>query len=313
MRNVLKNSDEVAHFWANAVQESGRAASSSFDGGVLYSYSAIIAIRVTPSVAIFTGGSYSVTTSKHTSRARGAFYGIGRTSVSAPRRLDARSTPASVRAAWQEKIEELAVDYRLQTRKPSKAKALRALNETVKKANALNAACDLPLFEEVPGDADVEAYVLSIAAKREEATRLHRIAVEEREARALEEARENIEKWKAGEDVSPFGFSRFRSVVGDLLRVSPYMREDDEVSKDITTQVVETSQRVEVPLSHVVTQAPLLMRLVRSGKVWETNGRTIHLGHFKVDRIDADGTLHAGCHVFKREELERFASVLGVE
>lgn len=185
MRNVLKNSDEVAHFWANAVQESGRSANSSFEGGVLYSYAAVIAIRFDlpkGPVVIFTGGSYSVTTSKHTSTARGAFYGIGRTSVHAPGRLDVRSTPASVRAAWQEKIEELAVAYRLQTRKPSKAKALRALNTAVTTANDLCLVFDLALFDAVPGDAEVEAYVLSIAAKREDAMRLHRIAVEERES-----------------------------------------------------------------------------------------------------------------------------------
>lgn len=307
MRNVLKNSDEVAHFWANAVQASGRAASSSFDGGVLYSYSAVIAVRFERPkgpVAIFTGGSYSITTSKHTSTALGAFYGVNRTSVRAPGRITRASTPESVRASWKEKIENLAVEYRAQTRRPSKAKSLRILGEAITAANELCAAFGLPLFEAIPTDAEVEAYVASIAASREEALRLAKIAREERDAADLAEATERIEAWKAGEDASTWGFYAFRSKIGDLLRV-----QQAEPGEEPTT--VETSQGVTVPLSHVVAQAPLLMRLVRSGKVWETNGHTIHLGHFKVDRIDADGTLHAGCHVFKREELERFAAVLG--
>lgn len=43
------------------------------------------------------------------------------------------------------------------------------------------------------------------------------------------------------------------------------------------------------------------------GKNWRTNGHTLHLGHYKIDRIMPDGTVYAGCHIVKWAEIERIA------
>jgi hypothetical protein len=53
------------------------------------------------------------------------------------------------------------------------------------------------------------------------------------------------------------------------------------------------------------------IRKVReSGQEYIRNGHTIHLGHYVIDRIEPDGTVHAGCHVVRWEEIERISSQL---
>lgn len=45
-------------------------------------------------------------------------------------------------------------------------------------------------------------------------------------------------------------------------------------------------------------------------KDWRTNGHTLHLGHYKIDRVTGDGTVYAGCHIVKWSEIERIAGQL---
>jgi len=39
--------------------------------------------------------------------------------------------------------------------------------------------------------------------------------------------------------------------------------------------------------------------------IWQKNGHSIHLGSYQIDRVMCDGTIHAGCHNVKWEEIER--------
>jgi hypothetical protein len=43
-----------------------------------------------------------------------------------------------------------------------------------------------------------------------------------------------------------------------------------------------------------------------------SNGHSIRLGNYAIDRIEPDGTVHAGCHVVRWEEIERIAPELSV-
>jgi len=51
-------------------------------------------------------------------------------------------------------------------------------------------------------------------------------------------------------------------------------------------------------------------RVRESGQEYVHNGHTIHLGHYVIDRIEPDGTVHAGCHVVEWQEIERIAQQL---
>jgi len=51
-------------------------------------------------------------------------------------------------------------------------------------------------------------------------------------------------------------------------------------------------------------------RVRESDQQYVHSGHTIHLGHYAIDRIEPDGTVHAGCHVVKWEEIERITPQL---
>jgi hypothetical protein len=83
---------------------------------------------------------------------------------------------------------------------------------------------------------------------------------------------------------------------------------------------IETSQGARVP----VAVAPMVWNLVQRARTilaaeggdaarWARNGtRRIQIGDYPLDRIDADGTLHAGCHVIPYSELSAMARELGL-
>jgi hypothetical protein len=77
MRNILSNHSEVAHYWANDVQEKGEGCNMFFTNRTIYSYgyhfpiAKKINIRGTELI-LFTTSSYSVSTAKHISITRQA-------------------------------------------------------------------------------------------------------------------------------------------------------------------------------------------------------------------------------------------------
>lgn len=96
------------------------------------------------------------------------------------------------------------------------------------------------------------------------------------------------------------GWRNGRSVYGEsvMLRVN-----GDEI---------ETSMGARIPASH----APRLWRVIErcrdTGIPYQHNGHTEHAGDYRVDSIDADGTLRAGCHVIPYSELAGMARKLGL-
>jgi hypothetical protein len=74
--------------------------------------------------------------------------------------------------------------------------------------------------------------------------------------------------------------------------------------------MVETSRGAQVPVSHALRGLRFVRAIVARGEAFQTNGKTFHLGHYKIDRIETDGTLTAGCHVIPYSEIERIAPEL---
>ena len=73
---------------------------------------------------------------------------------------------------------------------------------------------------------------------------------------------------------------------------------------------VETSRGARVPVS--MPSEPLRSSAPSgaSGQEFVTNGHTFHIGEYRIDRVEANGTLHAGCHVISYPEIERIAPEL---
>lgn len=114
-------------------------------------------------------------------------------------------------------------------------------------------------------------------------------------ARRFEKEKEKREAWLAG---YPGFWNGSDSKGGALLRV--------------IGDNVETSHGANVPLAHAIKAFAFIKLVAERGKKWERNGKTVRVGHFQVDRIEANGDIKAGCHFIQFSELNRIAAAIGV-
>ena len=70
---------------------------------------------------------------------------------------------------------------------------------------------------------------------------------------------------------------------------------------------LQTSRGAECPFAHAIRAYRMAQHCRANATAWETNGHKIPVGLFTVDRIDANGTLHAGCHAIAYEAMTRLA------
>jgi hypothetical protein len=98
----------------------------------------------------------------------------------------------------------------------------------------------------------------------------------------------------------------WRNGIGDSWAL-PY---DVPTMLRINGDEIETSKGAKVPMSHAKRALTLVRAVISRGESWQTNGHTCHVGNYKLDRIETDGTLKAGCHVIARNEWELIAPAL---
>lgn len=118
---------------------------------------------------------------------------------------------------------------------------------------------------------------------------------------------ESLEAWRNGMKSNP---PRSQSDDGGV-----YLRAI-RVTRDNTGAIcagdLQTSQGAEVPLVHALRVFRFLKLCRAKGEAWRTNGRTIRVGHFRVDEVQPDGSFRAGCHFIPWREVEALALRLGV-
>jgi hypothetical protein len=153
----------------------------------------------------------------------------------------------------------------------------------------------LPAFPKIP---KFDAQRVADARARRahlDATKAEREA--KRNAEALKRAEADIAAWKRGESVTPsWGWNRLTPYA--LLRV---VRNPE----DRSTFICETSQGVHVPISGNLGAARLLRFLESckaSGRTYQRNGHTEHIGQFTVASFDGS-ILAAGCHRIEWSEV----------
>lgn len=315
MRNEM-----VAHVWAAQSKPQGRSGNGniSFSGPVLYSYSTAIAELVTLAdgrvVALLSVEQYSNTTAQHIGDARMAVRHLPRFEVRflpsaagrAPRvpygecvhaaniedyrqriaALLARARRARSNGPWlTEQAESLAAEAVAYARAfglpvPDAAEgiegALAALAPVIAEARERQAQANARRAEEM-------------ARRAEERAKAEALAAEEREARLAE--------WKAGAAIYP---PRTDTCA---VRVAPH-----------DSAVLETSWGAEVPLAAAVLVFRMADKARREGRAVDfARGEGPRIGpHFRLDRVDADGTIRAGCHVIRFEDAEPVARSLGI-
>lgn len=96
---------------------------------------------------------------------------------------------------------------------------------------------------------------------------------------------------------------------GAMLKAVNVTRDD---SGAVTGGTLQTSQGAEVPLTHAIRAFRFLKLCRDAGREWRANGKTLPVGHFRIDSIDAAGNFRAGCHRINWPEVERVAAALGL-
>lgn len=304
MRNVVP-STEVAHLWAHQAQESARTSTRNFyfEGDTIYSYGYHfpIARHVTnrrgAKGILFVDHTYSHTTSSHIADVHRAIRGHEATVVYVPKVPGETWSASELTRGTLKDYDKRVAEAKGECFGPTgRFRPLKwgELSLLIGQANAF-AEFFLSKRRWTLPETDAIRDIVEASRAREAraaATREKKAAIAH--AEYLVKAAAELELWKAGEA----GYSRF------------YTFRDLPIALRVKDNEVETSLGARVPIDH----ARLALRVVRlcrdTQTPYERNGRTVHIGHYVIDSIDAQGNLRAGCHSITIDEIERIAPLL---
>lgn len=314
MKHVF-DTDEIAHLWAHQTQSDARNKQGNFyfEGPVIFSYESHF-----PIAAFVPGGGryrgvkaivinndrWSVTTSKHQSLVRRAI----------PQEIPTFDigdyVPWDV-AYWGRYHKEILKQYHERitswTETAGKCRSARIFADSMSNVErtiaegrryveffALKSKVGkLGVFEDL-----LESSQAEVRAKIREMDEREKAAAAERWRKLKKLALKGIECWRRWEEVpveirsATNGYLRSLTH-GDLLRVHP------------TDGNIYTSRGVNFPIAHGALALKVIDKVRESGVEWVPNGKTIHLGHYQVDKIEPNGNVKAGCHYVEWEEIER--------
>jgi len=295
------NSGEVPHLWFHKVQSSAKNGNGSlyFQGDTIFSYGSHFPIARhvqsgKKSAVIFTTRDYSVTTSGHKIAVRSAIPAEGTTVFYVPNiftcdQYAGNDHPANMKS-YVERVEQALAKCARARQSYSKEwehqHAINLRNEAREYAKFFK--LPLPKIAPVP---PLDSEGLAKIKAKEAIKSAEKAAKEKaRKAELVRQEQEQAEKWRAG----LYNGSLYNTPI--MLRIS-----GDEV---------ETSRGARIPIPHAIRALKFVREVVKRGEAFQTNGHTFHVGHYKIDRIETDGTLHAGCHVISYAEIERLAPEL---
>jgi hypothetical protein len=294
MRTVF-DSGMVAHVWAQQTQEYGKNKQGNlyFRRDTIYSYGEHFPIaRIVPRphgqrVVYLTTRTYSNTTSGHVGAVRAALRDEDMVFHLPPHAWD------DGKAA----LKDYATRIEAETLTASRARTQQAwkieqAHATVTEANAYAKAHKLTTrFLTTFTETDLrEARERARIADAEKAA-----ARKRRDAAQAAHDAERLARWLAGEGD---GWSNFH---GGPVRLR------------IKGEEIQTTLGARVPVAHAARVWKLVRACVTTGRVYQRNGHTEHVGEFAIDRVAEDGTLTAGCHTVEYAELARIAGLLGLE
>jgi hypothetical protein len=340
-KSVVSN-HMVAHIWAQRTQDSARSHNGNFhfERDTIYSYRTPIGRLVdsaTGLVALVTCETFSMTTScKHMNPiARALDYGrfipvfyvpfIASGGRGAGRHIAWGASESEVAAANLKHIENCYYETRQQLlrsrdSKPYALESLRASYET-RQQFALAFALDYTTRDVDADIREIEERWNALEAKRNDPAYVakcerERARKEERElakhAAAVADYRAKLEDWRNGTldhmpslYVTGMSWRKARDFQARIV--------DQDILLRVRGENVETSRGASVPVEHAKRLWRAIKACHATGKAWEPNGHAMPVGHFKVDRIEANGDMRAGCHFIKFAELQRMSFALGLE
>ena len=292
--------DMVAHLWAHKAQDSAAIAATAI------SISTATPSTVTAHTSqllntskqsagravLFTTRDYSVTTSGHMWTVLGACKHLTVFHVEDPTATDRKAQFVE----YRQRCVELARKYsRARSNKPW---ILDSLRDVVDEANRFAQFFGLRSRLSMPTDLSAMEAECRAVEKRE------------RVRKQREETRRQRE-WEAQEGGS----------YGPGLTSGPTMAQSTVGHSAVMTCRFGCESRAtncrplrgaRVPLDHAIKAFRTIKRLRERGQAYQRNGHTIHLGQFALDAIDALGNVRAGCHNVTWDEIERVATIAGV-
>ena len=291
---------QVAHIWAqrNPEQVDGRSGGRSnlyFEGDTIYSYGGHFPIATfieNGKFVLFTNDGYSSTTAKHKGYVARALFGRDVTVLYVDGNPLASRMKRSLQRLVIMKNGQLQVDLELGKAQRARLNTQDHLYEAERIARDFNHYAEHVRIKTrvviEPDGIRMERLERQAEDQRVKRRRADKKAEKER---AVSTALQ-VEQFRAGK---PFGFI---SLEFALLRVKG-------------GDTIESSLGAEFPLSHGERAFKLIAAVRKNGKPWESNGGSIHVGHFVIDAIGSDGTVKAGCHVIEWSEMEALASEQG--
>lgn len=286
MRYVLRNRDEVMHYWANQRQSEGRSGNVSFRGPRLYSYARNIAtihdLDGRRLVLFDTSGYSSVTTNAHISRARSAASHMRQIEVP---RCEPRDMDDHLRNLRDILERITTAQARAKRARVHKDWHLARAGDLIKDYNAYAAFFGL---ENRFSEQEAGIVAAELEAARKERLETQRKWEEERR----KELAENVVKWRAGEDKDIYGHP------DTLIRLA----------KD--GKRIQTSRYAEI----TVRTAKRLWPFIKQAHDTDTAiTMDLDVDGYRLRGIDREGNLTVGCHFIKYDELLRMAHLLELE
>lgn len=293
------NAREICHHYAAQPDRDRKSSNVSIRDGTLYSYNAPIAhLTGNPALPLlYSVRTYSVTTSKHLSFARGALHHIRPS-------LEVYNPAASATYQHAENIEHLIADgitalkqagaprTREATRAGHIARAIahrdnaetyrRAFQVTLAQLDANTRRDRATLAKLSP---ETAAAALAIVQRQEKARAEAQARWVQQEAEQAERNAAHLAAWIAGERESP-----------------PY-HHTGETRLRVRAGQVETSHGASVPAADALRLWPLAERARRTGETYTPTGRHA-VGIHALDHVSPQGA-RIGCHFIPFDEMAR--------
>jgi hypothetical protein len=289
--------DEIFHAWAHQTHEAGECpARVSFEGPILYSYSTAIGAIVKAAdgtdVYLFDATSYSMTTSQHQGGMRQAVpHSAKKFRVPGLSESYSRVDLAQIVKSWTREVEKLLEDSHA-SREPKKSRLLGEAGLIVQTMGEFIEVFDLKdqTLPELPADKmELGFYMGRVAARKAEAERERerKATLANRGFKAI--AKRMLKDWLTGE----ITHLNHAHLIPTELR--------------IVDDTVETTRGVSFPVAHAKLGLRLVEAVMARGKEWTANGEQCRLGFFRIEKIEANGTVTAGCHVVTWAAISRIA------
>jgi hypothetical protein len=328
MKTVYPNR-EIPHLWAHQTQEHARGSNVKFQGPAIYSYATIVARlyehKARGKLVLVSERTYSQTTSKHLGYIRRAVSHLD--TITVPHVTGSRYNNFPLRRA------EHRANFQFLTEQSAAALARASRAMTVSRAGwACEAARRLALNAQRYSDffglrfrvKEIPEEVTDAAIERARRIEHPDPASKDKRERASAQRKataaaraERIAAQKRERDFYRIGAARSSWRLGDAWGTDYEALRSSACMLRVDGEEIETSWSARVPVAAAPMVWEKVRQSIRAGG-WEngtgsmTRFRRFLIGDYPLDRIDADGTLHAGCHTIPYGELAAVARTLGL-